>query len=1500
MAQVGKTVRIFVSSTFSDLKEERNALQRFVFPRLRELCLQHGCRFQAIDLRWGVRDEAALDQQTLKICLEEIKRCQRVTPRPNFIVLLGDRYGWRPLPAEIRASEFEQMWLRVTDNRHRELLSRWYKRDDNAAPSVYCLQPRELDVSQVRTEQEKRVVREAEAAKWDLIERRIRGILTAALDGIVMTDEQKTRYLTSATEQEIAAGAMNVLDAHEHVFCFFRRLKNLPQGVGAKDFIDLEADGSLDRQAHAQLEVLKERLARQLPDNVHRYESEWISDRIAQGQRSTRPEKLITTDHIGTLPESLGDCIQLIDGDDAQSNLCVDVWKRLARVILDEFNKIKSVEPLRAEIENHDAFGKEREKHFTGRNEILQAISDYINRDDRQVLVVHGVSGSGKTALIAKARELSAKDSPGAVVVARFIGATLDSSNGHALLEMLCEEISDRYEAGEAVSADYGELVSEFSKKLALATAERPLIIFLDALDQLSATDNARSFAWLPAYLPEHVRLIVSTLSGECQFALEHKQPKVNLIELGPMKKEEGEHLLNLWLGEAKRKLRADQQQEVLTKFVVSGLPLYLKLAFEEARRWRSYSSAISLKTDSDGMIHDMFERLSTDHGPMLVERSLGYLAASKNGLSEDEVLDVLERDEEFFADFKEHAHHDLPQNEGSEQKLPVAVWVRLYSDLEPYLTQQSVDGISLLTFYHRQVGEIAAKKSLTPDASRKRHLALADYFEGRGYDYRRTLGELAYHLYHYALASSDCRRLYTLIDDETFRRLQFRCFGRPEPIISDLGLALDLAARFSDPVQLVHFAMLRINIAQVLYRTFLYRFVETAKQSPSLARGLAHLVPDLSLRRMALMLMAWVFSRQAETRKYVLELVEDALRVRVPATVSQSPVLLEMCKDLYGAGVQEAIGLLKFIPHSPVRQTYKNAWLNAAEPLRSLAGELVRTESGTYHSTEAELAEFNKIQNFVAETSRQLGDRVYGMALEKRLYKRFGGHLPDAYFLLAASEIHTPNLKYASVFINRGVYLPHTFGHPLLRALSALIEALTAVAERDLAGENIARIQTGARVLKRMATREPELGRLRDVLGDLALAFDRLPSSWNIPIIPELSGLSYSPDASEMDDSLALLSNARQLLARGDLGSLPGILRRLVGNVEQGGRTADTEAVLVSAYALAQVSEESVLSADSLSRLKARGFDHEALFSREGTNLQAQIVLERLAHSDPRCIASVALCLRLAGLKHRLFHFARIAAASDAEPQALDAILAQVIYMSEIAPAELRRMSDELVFASELPRVVRGLGMYYYPGVFLCVAWSGIVLTATAVAAPLASPGLAVGTAALIAAFFVGGLLDLGIWRLMGVWDKPEVSSRVLVTHAGSAVSSWAAFLLLRSWLFPAGSRMGTGALVAFLLPAILSFIAFRTGLLFSPLRPALIRAGMVVSILAAVILGVISIVFTRDILSPLVLRDVFFVGGFLIAACANLWPKRCAVVRYYGSRLNSNHSELKLESEE
>lgn len=50
---------------------------------------------QVVDMRWGVRDEATDDHMTTELCMREIKNCQRLSMGPNFVVFLGQKYGYR-------------------------------------------------------------------------------------------------------------------------------------------------------------------------------------------------------------------------------------------------------------------------------------------------------------------------------------------------------------------------------------------------------------------------------------------------------------------------------------------------------------------------------------------------------------------------------------------------------------------------------------------------------------------------------------------------------------------------------------------------------------------------------------------------------------------------------------------------------------------------------------------------------------------------------------------------------------------------------------------------------------------------------------------------------------------------------------------------------------------------------------------------------------------------------------------------------------------------------------------------------------------------------------------------------------------------------------------------------------------------------------------------------------------------------------------------------------
>jgi WD40 repeat protein len=675
MPTTTRTFRVFVSSTFEDLKAERDALQRHVFPRLRRLCEANNARFQAIDLRWGVRDEAALDQQTLEICLREIERCQQTGIKPNFIVLLGERYGWRPLPARIEAGEFERILSVVAQDEKKLLLCEknqpaagrgWYCLDLNAAPAEYILRPRELNVAADAPEKEKQAAREQEARAWKAAEDDLREIFRSAIArlGWPVDDPRRVKYEASATHQEILKGLGQSEEDRQHVFAFFRT----------------PAEGTTE---DPDLTVLKDELREKLPaENV-------------------RPFSFLEIE-----------------------KLCAEVEASLSAVILAETGKFTSRPALDLEMEAHDKFALHRVRHFTGRQSVLDEIGRHIRGGESRPLVVHGASGCGKSAIMAKAAGLARAAVPGAVLIQRFIGVTPDSSGGVSLLSSLCQQLSREYRVTEETPMGFQPLVAAFHERMARATAEQPLVIFLDALDQLRSDDEASSFTWLHQNLPEHVSFIVTTTEIPAGLTGTAK----TLVEDFPA--DAADEVLTAWLADAKRELQPEQRQKVLSAFVQSEsmLPLYLKLAFEEARRWRSFQplEGCALGDDVGGMIDVLFDRLSEEanHGPTLVERSLGYLAAARYGLTEDEMLDVLASDDAVWSDFDKRKHHDV-----SERSLPVVVWSRLSLDLEAYFTERAAPGGNVISFFHRQLAEQVAMRFLAGDESQARHADLARHF---------------------------------------------------------------------------------------------------------------------------------------------------------------------------------------------------------------------------------------------------------------------------------------------------------------------------------------------------------------------------------------------------------------------------------------------------------------------------------------------------------------------------------------------------------------------------------------------------------------------------------------------------------------------------------------------------------------------------------------------------------------------------------------------------
>ena len=97
-----------------------------------------------VDMRWGVRDEATDDHMTTSICLEELDNCKKVSVGPAFFLLLGQKYGYRPLPISMETDKFDHMLQGLTNlnmNDGVKLLKKWYVKDLNSIPHTFILQP---------------------------------------------------------------------------------------------------------------------------------------------------------------------------------------------------------------------------------------------------------------------------------------------------------------------------------------------------------------------------------------------------------------------------------------------------------------------------------------------------------------------------------------------------------------------------------------------------------------------------------------------------------------------------------------------------------------------------------------------------------------------------------------------------------------------------------------------------------------------------------------------------------------------------------------------------------------------------------------------------------------------------------------------------------------------------------------------------------------------------------------------------------------------------------------------------------------------------------------------------------------------------------------------------------------------------------------------------------------------------------------------------------------
>ncbi|CAH1801106.1 unnamed protein product [Owenia fusiformis] len=715
-------VRIFLSSTFTDTVAERNILLEKAYPELRQFCAEHGLDFQVVDMRWGVRDAMTSDHHTTELCLNEIYNCQRLSMGPNFCLLLGGRYGTRPLPAKI-----EGLLLKTIEKFAKEddikvsLIDEWYHLDSNAVPPEYILQPITdkfpyfIDDNPKNRELQKK----AKSDWWEVnceISAIFRAASAKALKQKCMTFKDWQLFNISVTEDEIKRGLLDTTGpTMDKCIIINRDIDDVDfNDAKAYRYVDMnDTKDAMNEENAALLENLKEMvIPTKIPENeIKKYQLQWETNGINPS--------------IEAHEKYLEDINQFF----------VSKVKAMTLTGLKERSNAAS-NWLFDETLQHLNMCAARSKSYNCRKESQRHVDEYINDDTNNApFVIHGVSGIGKTSFMSKitsnAIEQQCEDS---AVIVRFLGTSPKSSLITDTLQSVCLHICEAfgYDAPKQPLNDINAVMSLFQELIKIVSKDgHKLIVCLDSLDQLSPIDGAYDLSWLPFELPQGIKIIISLLTEyagilkRCERCIENTD---NILQLGPLNDDESKEIMNTSLANVKRTITKDQMSILESAFMHCNSPLFLKLAFEEAKTWRSYSNLdeTTLGNTIQGGITLLFERLEEKHGQLFCN-AMAYITASKNGVTDLEMENLLSSSNEVLDDVYQYFSPPVKHL----VRVPPLLWARLRQDIHEYLSERQADGKTVLALYHRQFIEVAKKLYLSNSVKTSVHSELADMFLG-------------------------------------------------------------------------------------------------------------------------------------------------------------------------------------------------------------------------------------------------------------------------------------------------------------------------------------------------------------------------------------------------------------------------------------------------------------------------------------------------------------------------------------------------------------------------------------------------------------------------------------------------------------------------------------------------------------------------------------------------------------------------------------------------
>ncbi|XP_022246220.1 NACHT domain- and WD repeat-containing protein 1-like [Limulus polyphemus] len=367
------------------------------------------------------------------------------------------------------------------------------------------------------------------------------------------------------------------------------------------------------------------------------------------------------------------------------------------------------------------------QQYVSGCQALLSAIHKYLTSNSCHPLIIYGESGCGKTSLLAKTVALCPIWVPDLAVVFRMVGTSPDSRTVERLLISICKQCCILYDEPTFLaikSLHEAETVLNFL--LTRVHSTRPLLIIIDGIDQVSSY-SSRDIHWIPLELPQHVKMILSFQSGSEEF---EKLKKIfneeAYIEVPNLTPEECLAIIEDVLKQNNQRITEVQHSLVWLCCQNSPSICYVQLLAYMSLYWHSIKglSELKVKRTTEGLMFQLLTILGGHVGDGVVTFILGLLVATKQGISDAEILDILSCEDLVLQRVYSHECSYI-------RRFPCLLWAYIKRHLSVFVKYAVTDGRSLLIWRNENFRGLCERYLHKEGCNLPTH-ALVDYFEGR------------------------------------------------------------------------------------------------------------------------------------------------------------------------------------------------------------------------------------------------------------------------------------------------------------------------------------------------------------------------------------------------------------------------------------------------------------------------------------------------------------------------------------------------------------------------------------------------------------------------------------------------------------------------------------------------------------------------------------------------------------------------------------------------